>query len=642
MRATKEAERADVAEVLADEYLSDLVYNALLERGEASKASEITLEINNPHITFPIVRRALTDSPRFLSVDRLWNLSARYLDRSRPTERNLLDVLQAAGRPLSTSQIATELSAVYDRPAELYLGLLSKIVNSDRYFRTPGGDLAPRAWLPLVDADDEEDVLFDNNLTPEQIAPFRKASGDVQWSPSTYAEASRKVVEASQDRGAVPHRVLGVLAWASLGGQYDPLKHLLACLGDSGLVWLSGGRWITRAKADELEAQLADRAAGMTEEEPAEEPVMAAPAPAAAQIPEAAAEEVLVPVAAPAVPPRKPLEVTGSDLAAMEQVLADRGAAADAVDLLALQYEVVPGDPSFRDDLAVLSDALKGDPRFLYVGAGRFREPNSLPLYVYTVPEFLHYPDPQFVSLEGEIMDEEIEDEGFAGTLRQEMANPLAQDVGDDAGEYTGDVPADAESLRLVLKAHHKEIGTFPLCQVPDGFFPTDAPVVEVLVRDPSGAAHEVIVNNELRIAFNLFGLYESIAADSGGVFHLHRTARPYEFRFAPDDEEDPQVFLSPARYAELLALREQAEEGGDMATFDIVCEVLAHHAKGLDFVQAMTEVNVVRRVTRRKLASILSNYYCFAQKPGQSLWRYDAKKRDMGTDRTKRKYLKR
>jgi len=239
-------------------------------------------------------------------------------------------------------------------------------------------------------------------------------------------------------------------------------------------------------------------------------------------------------------------------------------------------------------------------------------------------------------------MDEEIEDEGFAGTLRSEVMSPLVQDAGDDEGRYTGDQPADASSVRLVLKAHHKEIGTFPLCQVPDSFFPDDADVVEITIRDPNGEAHSVIVNNAIRLAFNLFGLYEFLPADSGAVFHLHRTARPYEFRFEPTEQDDPQVYLAPARLSELLALREQAEESGDLATFDIACEVLAHHTKGLDFVQAMAEVNIVRRVTRRKLASILSNYYCFVQKPGQNLWRFDAKKRDLGTDRAKRKYIKR
>ncbi|MES2460559.1 MAG: hypothetical protein V4671_08235, partial [Armatimonadota bacterium] len=106
--------------------------------------------------------------------------------------------------------------------------------------------------------------------------------------------------------------------------------------------------------------------------------------------------------------------------------------------------------------------------------------------------------------------------------------------------------------------------------------------------------------------------------------------------------ENDRRVFIAPARMSELMGLREQADEGGDMATFDIVCEILAHYPKGLDFVETITEVNVVRRVTRRKVASVLSNYYCFVQKAGQDQWRFDPKKRDLGTDRAKRQYLKR
>jgi Predicted membrane protein len=660
---TKQAGREETDALLADEYLADLVYMALLERGEASKVSEITLEINNPRITFPVVRRAVTDSPRFVSVDRMWNLSARYLDRSRPTERNLLEVLQAAGRPLSLAQLASELSVIYDRDSDVYLQLLGRALrNESAYFKTAANEYGTTEWIPLVDGEEEEDVLFDNEVKPSDLAPFVEASQNAGWSPKDYAGATLRVVEAMGGR-PVPHRLLGVLAWKALRGKYDARAHLLACFAEPGLVWLtsrSGGRWISQAQAERLEILLEARGAEMAGEDMTEEAAAPAATPVAVVVPdtpaapqsdvaaEAATEEEAAPeapavVPAPAAEPVKPLEVSEADLAALEQIVSERGAAIDASELLALRYEVVPGDPSYRADVQVLTERLKQDERFAYVGAGRFREANALPLFVYSIPEFLTYPDLQFVSMDGEIMDEEIEDEGFAGSLRQDTQNPLAQDVGDDEGEYTGAEEYEPGSpIRLVLKMHHKEIGTFPLCQVPDGFFPDDAPVVEVVLRDPSGQAHEVVVNHELRLMFNLFGLYELIAPESGGVFLLHPTARPHEFRFEPVPENDPQVYVAPARLAELLALREQADEEESMATFDITCEVLAHYPKGLDFVELMTEVNIVRRVTRRKLASILSNYFCFLQKAGQPQWRFDVRKRDLGTDRAKRKYLKR
>jgi hypothetical protein len=657
LATSKQAEQERTEALLADEYLADLVYSALLERGEPAKVSEITLEINNPRITFPVVRRILSDSPRFITVERMWDLSARYLDKSRPTERNLIEVIEAAGKPLSIIEMATELSAVYERGAEVYLQLVHKVVRNEKtYFQTKGDIYGLFSWLPLVDADEIEDVLFDNNLTPAVLAPYEEASKKADWSLVRYAEATRQIVSAAGH--PVPHRLLGVLAWMALKDKYDPRKHLVACLADTNLVWITsrnGGRWITRAEADRLEGILEARSIALAGEEQDDgvgnghavlPEVEATPEPVAPEKPVAVAEpEPTMPVVAPTPEPTPvpaPLNVSDEDIKAIEQIIVDRAAPMEATELLALQYEVVPGDPSFKSDMETLEVRLKNDDRFLYVGAGRFREPNSLPLFVYSIPEFLSFPDLQFVSMDGEIMDEEIEDEGFVGTLRQELINPLVQDAGDDEGAYTGSESPDTPSLRLVVKAHHKEIGTFPLAQVPDGFFPTDALVLEIAVKDPNGETHSVIVNNAERLAFNFFGLYEFLTADSGGVFYLHRTARPYEFRFEPSPENDPQVYVTPARMSELLALREQADESGDMATFDIACEVLAHYPKGLDFVQIMTEVNIVRRVTRRKLASILSNYFCFVQKPGQPLWRFDAKKRDLGTDRAKRKYIKR
>jgi hypothetical protein len=657
VRPLTEAERDNL---LADTYLSDLIYDALLERGEASKVAELAQEINNPQIGYALVRTALDrdaleGTSRFVLMARLWNLKARYMDTTRSLERNLMDVIRAAGKPLSTAQLATELSVIYDRPAEVYFGLLSKVLgNENLYFKSTGSSYGLAEWLPLVDGEDLNEVALDNKLKPETLTPLRALSAKVGWSKATYAEASYKIVAALKGR-PVSHRVLGVLAWAELGAGYDPRAHLAACLGESRLVWLSAergkGRWITREQADKLERLLADRTSPLMEEaEEAPAPVVVAvpePTPVAAPItePEAVAEPVAVVTLEPEPEPEdtvKPLTVSEDDLQALSQVVSERGVSVELAELLALQYEVVPGDPSFKSDLAVLEATLKGDPRFLYVGAGRFREADTLPPFVYDLPEFLAFPDLQFVSMDGEIMDEEIEDEGFAGSLRQDIFLPLTQDAGDDEGHYTGAALESGESLTLVVKAHHKEIGTFPLCQIPEGFFPQDAPIVEVTLREEDGSSYDIIVNNERRLAFNFFSLYEKIVADSGGMFRLSATARPHEFRVEVLEETDPQIYLSPERYAELLSTREQAEESGDVATFDIVCELLEEYPKGLDFIQLLTEVNVVRRVARRKLASILSNYFCFVQKAGTGQWRFDTKKRDMGTDRTKRKYLKR
>ncbi|MBC7805580.1 MAG: hypothetical protein H7145_05460 [Akkermansiaceae bacterium] len=637
---------------LADEYLTDLVYTALLERGESSKVSEIALEINNPHISVALVRKALGDSARFLSVDRQWNLAARYLDKSRPTDRNLVEVLQAAGRPLSKSQIASELSEIYHKPSESYFGLIDRsAANRNAYFKTKQSELGLATWLTLTDGETEEDILSDNGYKAQTVAQFRKLPAQAEWSAKTYAETTRKIVTAA--KRDLPHRFIGVLAWLRMGAAYDAQTHFSACLADPGLVWIPGrgksaGRWITRIHAERLERFLEEQGATLANgadydempEPPA--PVVVVPEPVASDATATEEPEPVVETAVPVAETTKPLATSADDFAAMARILSERGTSVEASELLGLRYEVLPGDPSYRADVETLTQALKDSDLFLYVGAGRFREPNSLPLFVHDIPEFLAFPELQFVSMDGEIMDEVISEEGYAASLRQDVLLPLAQDAGDDEGSYTGPAQDPRSPIRLVVKNHHKEIGTFPLAQVPDGFFPTDAPVVEVIVRAPDGQTHEVIVNNEKRLAFNLFGLYEMLPVDSGSVFLLHPTTRAWEFRFEPVAEPDPQVYVTPERQQELIGLKEAIDEGAEMATFDITCEVLAYHQKGLDFVQALTEINLIRRVTRRKLASILSNYLCFMQKAGTPQWRFDPRKRDYGTDRDKRKYLKR
>ncbi|MGC4045983.1 MAG: hypothetical protein QM758_19495 [Armatimonas sp.] len=635
---------------LAEAYLADRVYDALLERGEAAKISEITLEIDNPRITFPLVRRALDDSSKFALAERQWSLASRYLDVTRPVERTLIDVLRAAGKPLDRITLATELSEVYHRDATQYFPLIDTVTrNPNTYFKAKNGGFGLTEWLPLTDGEVLTEVQFDNEVAAGTLAHYADAAKNVDWKDPVAATV--KIIENLKGK-ALPGRVLGVLAWQALGETFDSKAHFLAAYADSRLTWLTGkkgGSWLNRELVEKLERNLEALGADLAHEaheEPAPVAVKKpeiAPTPKEEKVEEAAAPVAVVePEPAPTPTAVPELSVSDTELAALEALVKERGGATDAADLLALQYEVVPGDPSHAADLVTLTERLKADPRFLYVGAGRFREPDSLPLFVFAMPEMLSYPELQFVSMDGEIMDEEIEDEGYVGTLRQDALLPLAQDAGDDEGRYTGPAQEDPSVVRCVVKAHHKEIGTFPLCQIPDDFLPSDANVVEIAVRDNEGGLHEIIVNRDIRLAFGFFGLYDSLPHDSGSVFLLRRGARPYEFRFEPQEEADPQVHVTPERIAELISLREQAEESGDVATFDMACEVLDTYPKGLDFVQTMTEVNLIRRVTRRKLASILSNYLCFQHKAGTSQWRYDARKRDMGTDRTKRKYLKR
>ena len=94
----------------------------------------------------------------------------------------------------------------------------------------------------------------------------------------------------------------------------------------------------------------------------------------------------------------------------------------------------------------------------------------------------------------------------------------------------------------------------------------------------------------------------------------------------------------SSQRMEELRNIGARADE---LSTLDILVEVMAHWPKGADYLTILAEVNVVRRSSRRLVASLLSSYQCFYQRSGSPVWHFDQKKVDLGFDKTKRKFVK-
>ena len=109
-------------------------------------------------------------------------------------------------------------------------------------------------------------------------------------------------------------------------------------------------------------------------------------------------------------------------------------------------------------------------------------------------------------------------------------------------------------------------------------------------------------------------------------------------FEFAWLDQPDPVVYISTQRMEELREIGANAE---GKSTLDLLIEVMAHWPKGADYLTVLAEINVVRRSSRRLIASLLSSYQCFYQRSGSPVWHFDAKKVEQGFDKTKRKFVK-
>jgi hypothetical protein len=291
---------------------------------------------------------------------------------------------------------------------------------------------------------------------------------------------------------------------------------------------------------------------------------------------------------------------------------------------------------TFPDDLANVMNVLKSDKRVWWVGGDRFRQPNTAPDFINEVPEPFHFVQTDHKQEDGDPVDIELTDEGLSSSLRKLMVHPLATDVVDE--EIMPAPKTMPESMRLVLKPIHRELGTFPLSQFPTGWFDQEPNIQEITFRDNQGKELQVWLNHEARLLFNLFEWWLDQPVESGSVFQLTKTDEPNVLEFTWLDQTDPVVYISNQRIEELRVI---ADNSVGKSTFELLTEVMAHWPKGADFLTVLWELNVVRRTSRRMLASILSSYVCFYQRSGSPVWHFDHKKVEQGFDKSKKKFIK-
>lgn len=319
----------------------------------------------------------------------------------------------------------------------------------------------------------------------------------------------------------------------------------------------------------------------------------------------------------------------------IQQIIAS-DASVSAIKLLEERFEVTPTVKTFPDDLNNIITALRSDDRVWFVGGDRFRKPKSAPDFIYEAPEAFQFVKSDHLQDDGEPVDVELVDDGLNTSLRKLIIHPLAMDVMDE--EILPAPKNTAETLRLVMRPIHRELGTFPLSQIPTGWLDSTPTIQELILVNPDGQELQVWMNTEARLMFNLFDWWLDQPVESGAVFSLTKTNRPNVLEFAWLDQTDPVVYVSNQRMEEL---REIAGESEGQSTFDVLRRVMEHWPKGADFLTVLWEINVVRRTSRRLLASLLSSYTCFYQRSGSPVWHYDAKKVEQGFDKSKKRFIK-
>ena len=595
------------AEQLAELYANSIVYSALLQAGGPIKASEVARAIGRQDMDLKLTRVILVSHPNMTAVDRKWTLWTRYLDVRNTLDCNLQRILASYGQPIYQKQLAQELAHVYGRPAVIFEDMLSRLCSENSpYFRLEGDYIAPVKWLlntAFSEGDDE--VLFDNSLDASQ--EIRELKEVAVQTGLDYHKPESVVAFLNKVGKPVSNLGLQFLAWHSDKNHFDANTLFQYLFTESGATLLQNGCWV----GPDLITQLVAEFPTLAKREVSDDAEM--------EVQEAA----------------QPLTIGEPDQEQLLQAILDADGTVHANRLLEDIFDITPDYRTYEEDLQTVIQALSNDPQIVWVGSDRFRPQGTIPGYVFGVPGLLEIPEHNYMDVEGNPLDQLLEIDGFDGGLDREIMNLLVQDVLDEEPIPTPD-PNPPSTARTVIKYHHKQIGTLPLCQFPSGFFASTPNILEIEIILPGGQTAQVWVNNETRLLYGLLDWFQSIPIDSGATFTIHRQ-EPDRYTIAYSDETEPNMFISRNRINELLILQEKAETE-ELSNYDIVREIMEHYRKGIEFLTLHTELNVVRRATRRLAASILSEYHCFFQRGGA--WVFDAKKLTQGFDKSKRKYL--
>lgn len=601
--------KEDIAKQEATRYLADKIYLYLLGKSQPVKLRQLTKAIDVDGLTPRLLRHVMAGSDRFACVDRRWTVGTRFGNTKRPFERILVEILTNAGVPVALDVLAEEMALVLSRSADYYRAILPRILSDpDEFFKAGESSYGLASWLLIPTSDSEQDVVFDNFLSQDQVEQFTASCPQADWTTENIADAAAAIVKDTKE--PIPLKILALMAWRALKDDFEPVDFYSAVISDERIVTLSDQRGRPASVVEDYTKTLV-----------------------------AMADELaLLPMESEEEEDEGPVQVTDSDKEEIVALILERGEAS-AEELLEAVVEVSPGEPAFSGALDSLKQALNADERVMWVGGTRWRKVETFPDEVKVIPESLIVPRvSQFETPEGDVYDQELEEEGFDGNLKAAIYDPLAEDVTDEDPARTM-YQENGPSQRCVLKYHHKMEGTFPLCQINPDFFGTKPEIIPIVLND-EGKRKNVYVNNATRLIYGLKDFYTDITEVSGAVFYIEKTQKPGEYRFRYENETDEQLDIDVGRSLELLDIRARFESQ-EMPIFDVVTEILEQRRQGMTFAQLVNEVNIVKRCSRLLIASILSSYHCFHTRGKSGLWQYDEKKRSQGFNKTKRKYIK-
>ena len=570
-------------------FLEDFVVTSLLSAGHALSGEKLAERAEGWSISLPALGQALTKSKRVRFDDGAWNLiwhserrNQSREDRARaPIEALIRELLLAVGKPLPVPVIAREVGLMLHSHDPNLKNTVTGIIKTLRWaIAIAPGVYLHENWMLRTGAPDDELLIRENRL--DRDPDFQGLREFAEISATTPDAIALELLEFT---GSPLHqKVIGFFVHCNAPGSFSA-RELAATLNDRKLFQpLIDGFVTSQGQLPDLKSQtqewLGELIAPTAQSET--ETIIAA-----------AAEPLAI---APATDPATNAATAPTEVAPTE--IAPEIVEPESV-------EVAPAQPT----LDQLDLAARGE---------------EVPLYVGVVPETLLPIALQIIDTKTDApFDYALDDAGLDGAAADFVHDPMWEDIGEEIEvaslPNTDKVPTET---KIVMLNHHIRSGTVKIRGVDRAFFGMTEPFVHFKFHDPEDdETLEVWGARAIGIVYEMGQWFDENLPPSGGTMKFERTEKGIEISV---DRPNAETFMTPRRLHELEDLRKPAAK---MSLFELLSRLVEDHPAGMTLPALWAEVNVVRRTSKRLMASVLSSYGVFSCKEGRSkemVWSYD------------------
>ena len=589
-------------------FLEDFVVTSLLSAGHSLTSEKLAERAEGWTLPLPAIGQALTKSKRVRYDDGAWNLlwhserrNQSREDRARaPIEALIRELLLAVGKPLPVPVIAREVGLMLHSHDANLKNTVNNIIQTLRWaIPIAPGVYLHENWMLRTGAPDDELLIRENRLSRD--ADFQGLREFAEISGTTPAAIALELLEFT---GSPLHqKVIGFFVHCHAPGPFSP-RELAAALNDRKLFQpLIDGFVTSQQQLPELKAQTQEWLNELI-------------APSAQSETETIVAAAAEPVAtAPAV-----AEAAG-DAATATAATQTTSETAEVAPESEEQTEAAPTEPT-PDQLDL---ATRGE---------------QVPPYVGVIPETLLPIALQIIDTKTDApFDYALDDAGLDGGAADFVHDPMWEDIGEEIEVAPLPAPDKAPTeTKIVMLNHHVRSGTVKIRGVDRAFFGMDEPFVQFKFHDPEDdETLEVWTARAIGIIYEMGQWFDENLPPSGGTMKFERTEKGIEISV---DRPNAETFMTPRRLHELEDLRKPAAK---MSLFELLSRLVEDHPAGMTLPALWAEVNVVRRTSKRLMASVLSSYGVFSCREGRGkemLWFYD--KSGSGFREEKREFVRR